>query len=331
MQNISDTTGAFDATFDQQSIFYRSWVHPDPIGCVYIAHGMSEHSGRYADFARFLCGELSVSVFATDHRGHGRTACPQDESEIKNLGIFQTSKDLSAVNCLEIMGQDLLDLVKRNHSEKPLPIILFGHSMGSLVARWAIRLSSADILSQIRGVVLSGIPTTPGAHERGPLLLLLNMGLAMGRGRDTLHEFIMGKFDDEVRKIRKNPKLPKSCFISSAEAELAAFHADPLCGQTVDLHIWKSVRSTMIGLMDPKSFFSSLGDTKLSFVYVSGRLDPICNYGHTAELQSRQLAKLGHEVTEVYLSGCQHEFLHETERVRKIGLEQVGTWMKCRL
>ena len=52
----------------------RSWLSQGkPKAIVQIAHGMSEHSGRYDRFASLLAGE-GFAVFANDHIGHGGSA-----------------------------------------------------------------------------------------------------------------------------------------------------------------------------------------------------------------------------------------------------------------
>ena len=53
-------------------IFTRWWTIDAPRGVVLIAHGASEHSGRYDRFARAVNGAGFAAV-AIDHRGHGRT------------------------------------------------------------------------------------------------------------------------------------------------------------------------------------------------------------------------------------------------------------------
>ncbi len=56
-------------------IFWQSWPAPEgdaAKGVVVIAHGVSEHSDRYAHVARRLNG-AGYDAFALDHRGHGRS------------------------------------------------------------------------------------------------------------------------------------------------------------------------------------------------------------------------------------------------------------------
>src|SRR5262245_50473334 len=59
---------------DDVEVFARRWL-PDgpPRAAVLVAHGLSEHSGRYSRFAAAVAG-AGYAVYAVDHRGHGHTA-----------------------------------------------------------------------------------------------------------------------------------------------------------------------------------------------------------------------------------------------------------------
>ena len=48
---------SFPATNGEGDIFSRAWLAENPLAIVQIAHGMSEHSGRYDGFARHLCSK----------------------------------------------------------------------------------------------------------------------------------------------------------------------------------------------------------------------------------------------------------------------------------
>ncbi len=114
-------------------------------GIVQIIHGMSEHIGRYDHFARFLAG-LGYVVFGHDHIGHGKSA-----SSANDLGCLplQGGKDILVEDVLRVReaflkesGLKLSSLTasskkstetQSSHSE--LPLFLFGHSMGSYIAR----------------------------------------------------------------------------------------------------------------------------------------------------------------------------------------------------
>jgi alpha-beta hydrolase superfamily lysophospholipase len=319
----------FVSSFDGTKLFVRQWSVPNPTAAVFVSHGMSEHSKRYVDLGVHISKALNANVFSIDHRAHGLTACPAGECDVSSLGVFGTSKDKSTLNCLEVMGGDLLQLVKESSGD--LPIILFGHSMGSLVARWCLKLAPADITARMKGVVLSGIPTVPAVFERFPLFLLVSSAIRLGRGQDFLHNFIMGKFDAAIRSQTGNKQLPKNSFISSNSAEVDAFLKDPLCGQTIDLHIWKSVRSTLIALESPASFYESLENHRVPILFISGKNDPVCRNGQTAVRCAKQMRKIGFEVTEEFLDNCLHEFLHELPEIRMKGLDITAAWIRSKL
>jgi alpha-beta hydrolase superfamily lysophospholipase len=196
-----------------------------------------------------------------------------------------------------------------------------------------MRVADAETRLRIKGIILSGVPTVPAFYERLPLLWLLNSALLMGKGRDTLHHFIMDKFDNETRKIMKDKSLPSNCFISTNRAVIDDFNSDLLCGQTVDLHIWKSIRSVMIGLMKPKKFFSDWADSpnKPPVLFICGKLDPVCKRGDTAKSDAIGMRKIGFNVDEVYLDNCLHEFMHEEDRIREKGIGECITWIRSKL
>jgi len=87
-----------------------------------LTHGISEHSGRYDRFARFLA-KNGFRVYASDLRGHGLSV-PQ--SEVGKAGVqfwADTTADM----------KQLLDLM---HEENPeLPRFAFGHSLGSALTQ----------------------------------------------------------------------------------------------------------------------------------------------------------------------------------------------------
>nr|ABB79946.1 lysophospholipase [uncultured bacterium pES01019D12] len=81
-----------------------------------LAHGFSEHSGRYQYFAERLCA-AGIAVIALDHRGHGKS--PGRRGHINAMADYRG--DIGAViNLAEIKWPGI-------------PRVIFGHSMGSLI------------------------------------------------------------------------------------------------------------------------------------------------------------------------------------------------------
>ena len=117
---LTSTATSEQASFvatDGLELFYRVWRAKQPEAVVLIAHGYAEHSGRYERFATYL-NEHNVSVYALDHRGHGRS-----EGERANVSVFRCF-----VNDLARFS----DIVRER--EPVHPRILLGHSMGGVVA-----------------------------------------------------------------------------------------------------------------------------------------------------------------------------------------------------
>lgn len=135
-------TFTFASQVDQAPIFVRKWLPPcgiRPRATVQITHGMTEHSGRYDRFARFLAARGYV-VYALDLRGHGETAGPD------NLG--QAGPD-----AWQHMTADIKQLSDIARTENPtLSLIAFGHSMGSALTQAHIE-NHGDLLA---GAILCG-------------------------------------------------------------------------------------------------------------------------------------------------------------------------------
>lgn len=141
MGAIEEQTG-WHAGHDGSSLFFRQLKITTVRFQVVVAHGLGEHSGRYAHVARTLC-PLGAALWIHDHRGHGRS--PGRRGHIASFEEY------------------LLDLERfiGEVRDDRLPLLLLGHSMGGLIA-----LSFARRYPQlIDGLILSspllGLPSKP--------------------------------------------------------------------------------------------------------------------------------------------------------------------------
>jgi acylglycerol lipase len=116
-------------------IYWQDWLpDADPRAVVVIAHGASEHSGRYTHVAERLVNE-GYAVYAIDHRGHGRSEGPR-----------------ALIDRMDRAVADLDELVARAGPPADTRVFLLGHSMGGTVAL-AYALRHQD---RLRGLILSG-------------------------------------------------------------------------------------------------------------------------------------------------------------------------------
>lgn len=105
-------------SFDNILLSYSvHWPDQVPAAAVVMVHGIGEHSGRYLQLAEFFM-RRHYAVYAFDLRGHG-----QSEGKRGHVAHFTDYlQDLSTI----------LNLVRQTHSR--LPVLVFGHSMGGVVA-----------------------------------------------------------------------------------------------------------------------------------------------------------------------------------------------------
>lgn len=107
---------------------------------VVVLHGMTECKEIYSEFAEYLALN-GYGVVTYDHIGHGDSVNIEDER-----GFFSNE------NGYKYLTKDLQHIIKEI-KKLNLPIILFGHSMGSLIARNYVAEAKKK---EIDGLILCG-------------------------------------------------------------------------------------------------------------------------------------------------------------------------------
>ncbi|MFG6444980.1 alpha/beta fold hydrolase [Microbacterium sp. P07] len=136
-------------------------VHPAdrPRAVVQLLHGVGEHAGRYAALVAALVAD-GYTVYADDHRGHGRTGMRQHGGDATRLGRLGRGGHRAAVEAVRMLSER----IRTDHSD--LPLILLGHSWGSFLAQ--ILVNQHPELYD--AVILSGSALrTPGSLNAGDL------------------------------------------------------------------------------------------------------------------------------------------------------------------
>mmetsp|Transcript_3886 Transcript_3886/g.3848 ORF Transcript_3886/g.3848 Transcript_3886/m.3848 type:complete len:344 (-) Transcript_3886:118-1149(-) len=115
-------------------------------GVIIISHGLHEHALRYYKLAHSLTSR-GFAVYACDHFGHG-----------KSDGTRGLIPDYN------ILVNDFIEFGKFVHNKHPdLPISLFSHSMGTLVAMLSIKS-----LPFLNSVIFSATPLFSGPSASSP-------------------------------------------------------------------------------------------------------------------------------------------------------------------
>jgi alpha-beta hydrolase superfamily lysophospholipase len=141
------------------TIHYYTWAAPKPKGVVQIAHGLGEYATRYEELAQALVA-AGYSVYADDHRGHGRTGVEQHLGDMKHMGRLGPGG-------LRATIEEVRHLTEIIRTENPgTPVALLGHSWGSLMAQTILNHHAGDY----DAAILTGTAyRRPGSMNAGQL------------------------------------------------------------------------------------------------------------------------------------------------------------------
>ena len=277
---------------DGQSLLARRWLPEGrPRAIVQIAHGLTEHSARYARFAAAL-NAAGYAAYANDLRGHGPRTAPADLGHFADEGGWD-----------KVVG-DLWTLNRLIAKEQPgTPIVFLGHSLGSFLARAFIARHS-DALA---GVVLSGSSGKPPMIATLGRLIAREERLRLGRrGKsDPVFQMWFGDFNKPFK-----PARTAFDWLSRDEKEVDAYVADPLCGFPFTTQLAIDVLDALPRVTSPASLAPIRKDMPI-YVF-SGERDPVgANIqGLIQDLKAAGFTKL---TTRLY-PGARHETLNETNR-----------------
>jgi alpha-beta hydrolase superfamily lysophospholipase len=261
---------------------------------VHIVHGMVEHAGRYARFARAL-NSACVSVWGHDVRGHGINPVPGIP------GHFADSNGwTAALDDIRAVSREMAATFPR------VPLLLFAHSMGSFMAQAVM----ADQDGPYRGVVLSGTNGPPGALEKAtrPIAQLQKQVLGPRRPGTWLKEIIFGRYNR-----RFAPNRTGFDWLSRDAAEVDKYRNDPLCGFALTAQAW-------VDFLEGKAILGSAAHLQrvpktLPIHVIAGTRDPVGEEVKGVERLLGAFAGAGlARITHKFYDGARHELLNETNR-----------------
>ncbi|MEZ5246775.1 MAG: alpha/beta fold hydrolase [Acidimicrobiales bacterium] len=275
------------------TIEWCRWPRPSaPIGRILVAHGANEHAARYGRFAA-IAREAGWEVCGVDHRGHGRTA---DEH-----GAFGVARP----GGWEAMVDDLIALA--DHLDDELPLVLFGHSMGSLLAQRVIQLAG----DRFAGVILSG---TSGNLDGAAELEAILLAVEEAEGADQPSALFAGMFAGFNETFAATTSEPTGFEWLSRDAdEVAIYVADPWCGGDLSNGFVTDMIRGMATMWDPAA--EAMIPRTLPVLFIAGDQDPVGGFGESVRaLHDRYGADgIGPLVLRLY-PDARHELLNETNR-----------------
>lgn len=304
-----DAETMFLSMEDGADVFVRTWpAVQHPRGVLQIAHGMAEHSARYAAFAK-LCNEHGFIVVANDHRGHGQTG------EKSGLMGYLAEKD-----GFERLVDDLKAIHAWSEKKYPgLPQFLFGHSMGSFLARRYLQKYG----DSIDGAILMGSGGDPGlALQVGKLIARLQIARNAKKPSALLDKIAFGTYNRGIKEAKT-----KFDWLSRDDREVQKYIADPYCGIVCSAGFFFDLFSGLEAIHDPALIHQIPKD--IPILAVSGDADPVGGYGRGVAEFVGQLKKYGVTNIEMKLyPGARHELLHELNKEEVMA--DLLNWLKAR-
>ena len=275
-------------------VYARCWVPADgPKALFQITHGMAEHGERYEDLAAYLCGQ-GFAVLAQDHVGHGKSVKSDDD-----LGYFGENGGWDA------FVEDARSFTVLLEEEYPdLPLIFYGHSMGSFIAREYIRRYGTD--PRIKGAFICG---TSGKNPAVGVAIKLADVIAKAKGSRFKSNFINNLGFGTYNKKVADPRTPFD-WLSCDPAQVDKYIADPYCGYLFTAAGYKDL-FTILSKVSGKDWFAQV-NPKLPILLIAGEEDPVGAYGAGVKQVYNDLKAAGkQDVTLKLYPGMRHEIHNE--------------------
>lgn len=259
-------------------------------GVVHIVHGMTEHIDRY-DHIMTALAEEGYATFGYDHLGHGKTAA--DDSELGFIAHNNGWKYLVA------------DVGAFAAAITPLfpnkPMILFGHSMGSFIAR----LAAVRFKNIYQKLIICG---TAGKNPLAAAGLALTSLIRMIRGEKyvspLIHNMAFGAYNKRFEGLSKYDWLTKDRQV------IEKYTADKFCTFSFTVSAMHDL-ITLIDTCNKKAWFEEISE-ELPILLIAGEDDPVGDYGKGVREVYDNLKNRGKNVKLKLYKNCRHEIHNDS-------------------
>lgn len=269
----------------------QGWIYVpacEPEGIVQLVHGFGEHSRRYLHMIVALM-DAGFIVAADDHVGHGKTAMMNDTwGDWGDAGFRTMMED----------EHTLKELVCEKYPD--LPYFLFGHSMGSMIARDF----AAKYGDELTGLIICG---TPGVFRMtDEVMPKLKAAIDEGKAHESDPAFVgelMGWMFARCAEgaERGNEWICHDPWVQKDHAE------DPFDAFTHPTHNLSLLYfiEMMKAIEGPE--WAAQVPADLPILNIAGDQDPVGEWGVGVYQVTNWLVDTGHDVMTRLYSGYRHE------------------------
>lgn len=285
-------------------IHARYWTpEVEPIAVVQLIHGIAEHVERYDDFAKYLCSH-GYMVVAQDHMGHGKSNTAK--------GYFHGGW-FAAVD-------DTYRLLQDTKAAYPdIPYILFGHSMGSFLARTILAKYPESGLS---GAIICGTGWMPEVVLAAGKTLAAIVCMLKGEQNPSklLQTMMFGSYNNRI----ENPRTEFD-WLTRDEYIVDRYIEDPDCGFIASAGLARDMLGGMRYNQNRKNLSKMNLETPVLFI--AGNDDPVGNYGVGVNQTAKAFRNAGVQNVSVKLYPlCRHEILNEINKLEVYG--DILSWLQ---
>lgn len=259
-------------------------------GIVQISHGMSEHKERYYNFMEYLTNQGFVTII-NDHRGHGESIKNKDD-----LGYFY---DTTSEYIVEDLHQITLYIKQRFPNKN---VILFGHSMGSMVVRKYIKKYDKDI----NKLIVCG---SPSKNQFVGIALIITKIIGKIKGDRFRSNLIQNLAFQNYNKKVKNIKSEND-WVCANDKTIEKYDKDELCGFIFTTNGFENLFTLMKDIYTKKGWKKE--NLKLPIFFIAGADDPVI-VSKKKWLESQDFLKtIGYKnITNKLYLNLRHEILNE--------------------
>lgn len=249
-------------------IYWQAWM-PDaaPRAVVVLAHGVSEHSGRYAHVGAALA-EAGYATYALDHRGHGRSGgdrvvIDRFENVVADLDRFVES----------VAGRN-----------RGVPLFLLGHSMGGCISiGYTLRHQK-----KLYGLLLSAPLSNPdAANALQRFVASLISRVLPGLGIFPVDAEAVSRDPEVVKAYEEDPLVDRRNLPARTVAELTAetgTFAKRAAEITLPVLLMHGTDDALVPFDGSEQLFGNLGSADKTFERYDGLFHEILNEPEQAEV-----------------------------------------------
>ena len=264
-------------------------------GVIQLVHGMCEHKERYIPFMEYLSAN-GFACIIHDHRGHGESVRSSED-----LGYFYDGGYLALV--------DDIKAVNGMAREKfpGLPLILFGHSMGSMAVRSYVKRYD----DTAEALVVCGSPSyNRGAGFAKFLTKVFSLFTGDRHRPEMIQTLAFGSFNRKFGKVSS-----RNAWVCSDPEIVDRYDRDPLCNFQFTNDGFMNLFSLMQDAYDTRNW--NLQNPRMPVLFISGADDPCLGSeaGFRKAVQSMRQAGYTNVVSKLY-PAMRHEILNEPDRTK---------------